>query len=88
MRNFAINVEIHLIMSTKNLIYIAGPTAVGKSKLSLGLAKMFNSEILSCDSLQFYKELSIGTAAPTAEELAEVPHHFVQHKSIHDTYKK
>ena len=86
MRNFAINVEIHSKMSTKNLIYIAGPTAVGKSKLSLGLAKMFNSEILSCDSRQFYKELSIGTAAPTAEELAEVPHHFVQHKSIHDTY--
>lgn len=86
MRNIAINVEIHLKMSDKNLIYIAGPTAVGKSKLSLSLAKMFNSEIISCDSRQFYKELVIGTAAPTPEELAEVPHHFVQHKSIQDTY--
>lgn len=86
MRSFAINVEIHLMMPEKNLIYIAGPTAVGKTKLSLSLAKMFNSEILSCDSRQFYKELQIGTATPSPEELAEVPHHFIKHKSIQDTY--
>ncbi len=73
-------------MKTKTLIYIAGPTGVGKTKLSLGLAELFNTEILSCDSRQFYKEMQIGTAVPPADELKRVPHHFIQHKSIHDTY--
>ena len=73
-------------MSTKTLIYIAGPTGVGKTKLSLGLAKALNTEIISCDSRQFYKEMQIGTAVPTREELSEVPHHFIQHKSVKDLY--
>ncbi len=73
-------------MSSKTLIYIAGPTAVGKTKLSLELAKKFNTDIISCDSRQFYKEMHIGTAVPTPEELAEVKHHFIQHKSVKDLY--
>ena len=69
MQFIAINVEKKSIMSSKNLIYIAGPTGVGKTKLSLELAKRFDTEIISCDSRQFYKEMEIGTAVPTAEEL-------------------
>ena len=55
------------MMSNKSLIYIAGPTAVGKTKISIELAKKFNTEIISCDSRQFYKELKIGTPPPTIE---------------------
>ncbi|MDA9183336.1 tRNA (adenosine(37)-N6)-dimethylallyltransferase MiaA [Flavobacteriaceae bacterium] len=73
-------------MSTKNLIYIAGPTGVGKTKLSLKIAKLFDTEIISCDSRQFYKEMNIGTAVPAPDELKEVKHHFIQHKSIHEVY--
>ena len=86
MQFIATNVEKKSIMSTKNLIYIAGPTGVGKTKLSLELAKRFDTEIISCDSRQFYKEMEIGTAVPTAEELKEVKHHFIQHKSIQEVY--
>ena len=67
-------------MSTKNLIYIAGPTGVGKTQLSLKIAKLFDTEIISCDSRQFYKEMNIGTAVPATDELKEVKHHFIQHK--------
>jgi tRNA dimethylallyltransferase len=73
-------------MSNKTLIYIAGPTGVGKTELSINLAKKFNTEIISCDSRQFYKEMQIGTAVPTTAELSEVPHHFIQHKSVEDIY--
>ena len=73
-------------MSTKNLIYIAGPTGVGKTQLSLKIAKLFDTEIISCDSRQFYKEMNIGTAVPAPDELKEVKHHFIQHKSIHEVY--
>ena len=73
-------------MSTKTLIYIAGPTGVGKTKLSLELAKCIDTEIISCDSRQFYKEMSIGTAVPTTKELKEVRHHFIHNKSIKDIY--
>ena len=73
-------------MSIKTLIYIAGPTGVGKTKLSLEIAKLFDTDIISCDSRQFYKEMNIGTAVPTSEELNEVQHHLIQHKSIHDKY--
>ena len=73
-------------MSTKTLIYIAGPTGVGKTKLSLEIAKLFDTDIISCDSRQFYKEMNIGTAVPTSEELKEVKHHLIHHKSIHDIY--
>ena len=64
------------------LIYIAGPTGVGKTALTLSLAKHYQTEIVSCDSRQFYKEMSIGTAVPTQAELAAIPHHFIQNKSI------
>ena len=74
------------MMSNKSLIYIAGPTAIGKTKISIELAKKLNTEIISCDSRQFYKELKIGTAPPTQEELREVKHHFIQNKSINEIY--
>jgi tRNA dimethylallyltransferase len=70
----------------KELIVIAGPTAVGKTGLSIALAKKLNTEIISADSRQIYKELSIGTAVPSSQELAEVKHHFIQNISIHDSY--
>ena len=59
------------------LINIVGPTAIGKTNLSIALAKHFNCEILSADSRQFYKEMCIGTAVPSEEELAQVQHHFI-----------
>ena len=64
------------------LIYVAGPTGVGKTALSRALAKHYKTEIVSCDSRQFYKEMKIGTAVPSAEELASVPHHFIQYESV------
>lgn len=73
-------------MEGKHLIVLAGPTASGKTATAIKLAKAFNAEIISADSRQFYKELSIGTAAPTAEELAQVKHHFVHNLSIEDKY--
>ena len=74
------------MMLNKSLIYIAGPTCVGKTKISIELAKKFNTEIISCDSRQFYKELKIGTAAPSLDELKEVKHHFIQNKSINEIF--
>lgn len=68
------------------LITIIGPTAIGKTALSIALAQYFDCEIISCDSRQFYKEMKIGTAVPNSQELASAPHHFIQHKSIFDTY--
>lgn len=73
-------------METKHLIVLAGPTASGKTASAIKLAKAFDAEIISADSRQFYKELSIGTAAPTADELAQVKHHFVHNLSIEDKY--
>lgn len=70
----------------KNLIVIAGPTAVGKTALSIELAKFYNCPVISADSRQFYKEMSIGTAKPTTEEIQNVPHYFINNISIHDTY--
>ncbi|WP_459209425.1 tRNA (adenosine(37)-N6)-dimethylallyltransferase MiaA [Aquimarina rhabdastrellae] len=70
----------------KNLIVIVGPTAIGKTNLSIQLAKHFATEIVSADSRQFFKETNIGTAVPSAEELAAAPHHFIQHKSITESY--
>jgi tRNA dimethylallyltransferase len=71
---------------TKTLISIIGPTAIGKTALSIKLAQHFNSEIISADSRQFYKELNIGTAVPSKEELSAAPHHFIQHQSITKNY--
>ena len=68
------------------LIVLAGPTAVGKTKLSIELAKNKNSSIFSSDSRQFYREMSIGTAKPSLDELNEVPHYFINNKSIEETY--
>ena len=70
----------------KNLIYIAGPTGIGKTNLSIEIAKKLNTEILSCDSRQFYKELNIGTSPPSYSQLNDVKHHFIHNKSIHDIY--
>lgn len=70
----------------KTVISIAGPTAIGKTALSIELAKAFETEIISSDSRQFYREMSIGTAVPSEEELAAAPHHFIQHISIEDEY--
>ena len=70
----------------KYLILVVGPTAVGKTDLCLKLAKKFQTEILSCDSRQFYREMNRGTAKPSLEELAEIPHHFINNLSISDSY--
>ena len=68
------------------LLVIAGPTASGKTDLALRLAKAYGTEIISADSRQMYREMSIGTAVPSLSERASVPHHFVQHLSIHQYY--
>lgn len=73
-------------MSNKKLIIIAGPTAVGKTALSIQLANQFRCPILSFDSRQFYAEMSIGTAKPSREELDAAEHHFIGNLSIHDRY--
>ncbi|MFC4740520.1 tRNA (adenosine(37)-N6)-dimethylallyltransferase MiaA [Flavobacterium ponti] len=73
-------------MSKNYLIFIVGPTAIGKTALSIKLAQHFGCEILSCDSRQFFKEMKIGTAVPNDEELAAAKHHFIQNKSIFENY--
>ena len=73
-------------MNTKHLIVIVGPTAIGKTSLSINLAKYYNTEIISADSRQFFKELLIGTAPPSKKELSIIRHHFVQHISIEEEY--
>lgn len=70
----------------KWLIVICGPTAAGKTALSIQLAKKFNSEIVSTDSRQFYRELKIGSAPPSSEEMAQVPHHFIADRSITEDF--
>ncbi len=70
----------------KRLIVVAGPTAVGKTHLSILLAKKLKTEIISADSRQLFREMTIGTAKPTEAELTEVRHHFINHLSIHDNY--
>ncbi len=68
------------------LITIIGPTAIGKTSLSIVLAQHFGCEIISCDSRQFFKEMKIGTAVPNNDELAAATHHFIQNKSIFESY--
>ncbi|OYU96539.1 MAG: tRNA (adenosine(37)-N6)-dimethylallyltransferase MiaA [Bacteroidetes bacterium B1(2017)] len=70
----------------KTVLVINGPTAIGKTQLSLDLALSLQTEIISTDSRQFYREMSIGTAKPSAEELALVPHHFINNRSVNDYY--
>tara|TARA_B110000211_G_C14040873_1_gene536695 strand:- start:132 stop:1055 length:924 start_codon:yes stop_codon:yes gene_type:complete len=73
-------------LKSKHLIVIVGPTAIGKTALSIAIAKKYNCEVLSADSRQFYKEMEIGTAKPTIKEMDGVRHHFVDNLSIHDRY--
>ena len=75
-----------MINSDKVLIIITGPTAVGKTAFSIELAKYFQTEIISADSRQFYKEMKIGTAPPSSNELKEIKHHFIGNLSISDYY--
>lgn len=70
----------------KTLISIVGPTAIGKTGLAIQLAQHYSTDILSCDSRQFYKEMTIGTAVPSTSELAQAKHHFIQNISIHEKY--
>jgi len=72
--------------ATKKLICIVGPTASGKTSLAIKIASLLNTEIISADSRQVYKELSIGTAVPSQSELSEIKHHFIQHQSIFENY--
>ncbi len=74
------------MMVRKTLLVIAGPTGIGKTALAIKLAEHYNTEIISADSRQFFKEMRIGTAVPSDEELRAVPHHFIQHISIQDPY--
>lgn len=73
-------------MSNKRLIVVAGPTAVGKTAECIRLAQMLNTEIVSADSRQFYKEMNIGVARPSESELATVPHHLIAHISVCQDY--
>lgn len=70
----------------KRLIVIAGPTAVGKTAYAIQLARQLGTEIISCDSRQFYSELNIGVARPTSDELAAVKHHFIACRSVTEPY--
>lgn len=74
------------IYAVKTLISIIGTTGIGKTKLAIQLAKHFRTEIISCDSRQFFWEMKIGTATPSLDELAEVPHHFIGQLSVQDYY--
>ncbi|MEC3875662.1 tRNA (adenosine(37)-N6)-dimethylallyltransferase MiaA [Chryseobacterium salviniae] len=73
-------------MKNKNVISVVGPTGIGKTRLAIDLANYFNTEIISCDSRQFFKEMKIGTASPSEEELAEAPHHFIGNLSVEEYY--
>ena len=85
MPTIVINVGKNCVMNNY-LITVVGATAIGKTALSIQLARHFNTEIISSDSRQFYKEMNIGTAVPAAEELNAATHHFIQDRSIFDTY--
>jgi len=74
------------MVKDKILIVLAGPTAVGKTDCAINLAKKYNAHIISADSRQLYQEMNIGTAKPSTEEMGGIPHHFIDHLSIHDPY--
>ena len=71
---------------SKFLITIVGPTAVGKTSLAIKLAKNYKTEVISADSRQFYKELNIGTAKPSNDELSSIKHHLINNISVNDKY--
>lgn len=75
-----------MIPETQTLIFVVGPTAIGKTSLAINLSNTFSTEIISADSRQFYKEMTIGTAVPSNEELKAARHHFIQNISIFDDY--
>lgn len=79
-------VNLQKFFLLKHLISIVGTTGIGKTRLAIDLANHLDTEIISCDSRQFYKEMKIGTAMPTDEELAEAKHHFVGNLSVNDYY--
>ena len=70
----------------KKLVVLVGPTAIGKTAAAISLAERWNTEIISADSRQIYREMEIGTAKPTADELSRIKHHFVNFKSIEENY--
>lgn len=78
--------ELELLTKQHTVVSVLGPTAVGKTKLAITLAKHLDTEIISADSRQFYREISIGTAKPSQEELNQVKHHFIGHISVAQTY--
>lgn len=73
-------------MTKPLLICVVGATAIGKTRLAIQLVQAFSTEIISADSRQFFKEMTIGTAVPSSEELAAAPHHFIQNKTIFEPY--
>ncbi len=73
-------------MKNKTLISVVGPTAIGKTSTGIALAQHYQTEIISADSRQFFKEMEIGTAVPSKEELAAAKHHFIQHISVEEEY--
>ncbi|CAD7810229.1 tRNA dimethylallyltransferase [Chryseobacterium aquaeductus] len=73
-------------MKNKTLISVVGTTGIGKTKLAIDLARQFNTEIISCDSRQFFSEMKIGTAAPSEDELSQAKHHFIGQLSVKDYY--
>jgi len=75
-----------MINTKRKIIVIVGPTAVGKTSFSIQLAQWLNAEIISADSRQFYKEMNIGTAKPSSEELSSVKHHFINNLSVTDSF--
>lgn len=74
------------MINMNTLITVVGPTAIGKTALGIKIAQHFKSDIISCDSRQFYKEMNIGTAVPDKEELAAAKHHFIQNRSVFEDY--
>src|SRR6056297_265738 len=73
-------------MAQKTLIVIVGPTAIGKTTMAVEIAKVLNTEIISADSRQIYKEMSVGTAIPSEEDMKAVKHHFIHTISVNDYY--
>ena len=70
----------------KLLVFVVGPTAIGKTSLSIELASLFDCQIISADSRQFYREMHIGTAKPSEDQLKQVTHHFINSKSVLEEY--
>ena len=81
-----VNSQLSIVNSTKTLIFVVGPTGSGKTDLSIALARHFGAPILSADSRQFYRGMSIGTAQPTPEQLAAAEHHFIASHDITEQY--